>query len=213
MNTVTARIGGLFGIASALVIIPAYLVGSPEAPDTTAEAQGYFDSVSSFLTANGTLALLHVLFALVFIGVLVSLLHAAAGPSAAVYIAAIGGAVFLTMTAAGIAAEVAVPAAIVQFDNVTMTDLTQPFLALAIWLYNFSHIGSTALIFAVAVVVWSTGLLPKWSVALAVLGIPTALHLWLGLPSAYAMIIWLALTGLLLLVLSPAQAPVESVEV
>lgn len=65
------------------------------------------------------------------------------------------------------------------------------FLGLAVWLYHFSQIGSSALIFATAYVVWRTGVLPKWSTALAVLGVPSLLHVWIGL------------TGLLLLVLPP----------
>ena len=117
---------------------------------------------------HGTLPLLHLLFGLLFIGVLCSMLRSAAGPTGAVYTAVIGGAVFLALTAAGLAAEVAVPAAIVRFDDVTVTDYAQPYLGLAVWLYHYSHIGSAALIFATAYIVWRTGVLPRWSAALAV---------------------------------------------
>jgi hypothetical protein len=203
MGSGTIRLGGLFGIASAVAVIPAYLVGSPEVPDDPSEVRSYFDSAASFLTANGTLPLLHLLFGLVCLGVLVSVLRPAAGPTGAVYIALIGGAVFLALTAAGLAAEVAVPAAIVRFDDVTLTDYSQPFLGFVVWLYHYSQIGSAALIFATAYIVWRTGVLPKLSAALAVLGVLPLLHTWVGLPGAYSTIAWLGLTGLLMLAIPP----------
>ena len=114
-----------------------------------------------FSRPDGTLPLLHLLFGLVFLGVLVSVLRSAAGPTGAVYIALLGGAVFLALTAAGLAAEVAIPAAIVRFNDATVGDYSQPFLGLAVWLYHYSHIGSAALIFATAYIVWRTGVLPN----------------------------------------------------
>ncbi len=210
MGSGTIRVGGLFGVASAATVIPAYLAGSPERPKNPAEAHDYFDRAASFLTANGTLPLLHLLFGLVFLGVLVSVLRSAAGPTGAVYIALLGGAVFLALTAAGLAAEVAIPAAIVRFNDVTVGDYSQPFLGLAVWLYHYSHIGSAALIFATAYIVWRTGVLPKWSAALAVLGVPPLLHAWIGLPGAYSMVVWIGLTGLLMLAIPPV-VQVESI--
>jgi hypothetical protein len=206
MSGTANRIGGLFGLASAVAIIPAYVVGSPETPRTGTGAQSYFDGASTFLTANGTLPLLHLLFGVVFIGVLVSVLRNAAGPSGAVYIALIGGAVFLALTAAGLAAEVAVPAAIAQFNDLTVVAYSQPFLALSFWLYHFSQIGSAALIFATAFVVWRTAVLPRWTAMLAVLGILPLIHTWVGLYAAYSTILWIALMGLLMLAL-PAYRP------
>jgi hypothetical protein len=212
MASVATRLGGLCGVASAAVVIPAYLAGSPEAPTNPSDAQVYFESAASFLTANGTLPLLHVLFGLLFLGVLISVLRSAAGATGAVYVALIGGAVFVALTAAGLAAEVAVPAAIVQFDDVSVTDYSQPFLGLAVWLYHYSHIGSAALIFATAYIVWRTGVLPKWSAALAVLGVLPLLHTWVGLWGAYSMIAWMVLTGLLMVAIPPV-VQVESVGV
>jgi hypothetical protein len=212
MGSGTIRLGGLFGVVSAIVIIPAYLAGSPEVPNNPTDAHDYFDSAASFLTANGTLPLLHLLFGLLFLGVLISVLRSAAGPTGAVYVALIGGAVFIALTAAGLAAEVAVPAAIVRFDDVTVTDYSQPFLGLAVWLYHYSHIGSAALIFATAYVTWRTGVLPKWSAALAVLGVLPLLHTWVGLWGAYSMIVWIGLTGVLMLAIPPTVR-VESVGV
>jgi hypothetical protein len=210
MGSGTIRLGGLFGVASAATVIPAYLAGSPEVPKDLSDAHSYFDSAAAFLTANGTLPLLHLLFGLLFLGVLVSVLRSAAGPTGAVYTALIGGSVFLALTAAGLAAEVAVPAAIVRFDDVTVTDYSQPFLGLAVWLYHYSQIGSAALIFATAYVIWRTAVLPKWSAALAVLGVLPLLHTWIGLPAAYSTVAWLGLTGLLMLTIPPVVR-VESV--
>ncbi len=210
MGSGTIRLGGLFGVAAAAAIIPAYLAGSPETSKDGGDAQGYFDDAATFLTANGTLAALHLLFAVLFIGVLVATLRAAAGVTPAVYIAVIGGAMFLSLTAAGLAAEVAVPDAIVRFDDVTLTDYSEPFLGMTVWLYHYSHIGSAALIFATAYIVWHTGVLPKWSAVLGVLGVPALLHIWLGLPSAYAVVAWMGLSGFLMLAIPPVVR-VESV--
>nr|WP_090343899.1 hypothetical protein [Mycolicibacterium malmesburyense]CRL75113.1 hypothetical protein CPGR_03427 [Mycolicibacterium malmesburyense] len=212
MGSGTIRLGGLLGVASAGTAVPAYLVGSPETPKAAGAVAAYFDRAATFLTLNGALPLLHLLFGLLFVGVLVSVLRSAAGPTGAVYTAAIGGTVFLALTAAGLAAEVAVPAAIVRFDDLTVTSYSQPFLGLAVWLYHYSHIGSAALIFATAYIVWRTGVLPKWSAALAVLGVPALLHTWIGLPGAYSVVVWVALTGLIMLAIPPVVR-VESVGV
>lgn len=119
------------------------------------------------------------------------------------YVVLLGGGVFFALTAAGLAAEVAVPQAIVRFQDTSLTEYSQPFLGLTVWLYHFSQIGSAAMIFATAYLVWRIGVFPKWSAALAVLGVPSLLHMWIGLPGAYTTIAWLGLTGLLLLVLPP----------
>ena len=212
MSGAATRIGGLCGIATALVVIPANTVGSPEAPKTPADAHSYYASASWFVTANGTLPLLHLLLGLVFLGALVALLRRAAGPSADVYVALAGGAVFLALTAAGLAAEVAVPAAIVHFNDVSITEYTQPFLGLSLWLYHFSQIGAAALIFATAIVIWRTGVLPRWTVVLAILGVLPLVHTWIGLPAAYSTIAWIGLTGLVMLALPP-KVQTESVGV
>jgi hypothetical protein len=210
MGNGTIRLGGLFGVASAAAVIPAYLVGSPETPKSPSDVRAYFDSAASFLTANGALPLLHLLFGMAFLGVLVSVLRSAAGPTGAVYVALAAGAVFFALTAAGLAAEVAIPAAIDRFGDVTVSEYSQPFLALAMWLYHYSQIGSAALIFATAYVVWRTGVLPKWSAVLAVLGLLPLVHTWVGLPAAYSTVAWFGLMGLLMLTVPPV-VQVESV--
>jgi hypothetical protein len=210
MGSGTIRLGGLCGLVSAATVIPAYLAGSPERPNSPQQAHDYFDRAASFLIANGTLPLAHLFFGIVFLGVLVSVLRTATGPNPAVYIALLGGGLFLALTAAGLAAEVAIPAAIVRFNDVSVGDYAQPFLGLSVWLYHYSHIGSATLIFATAYIVWRTGVLPKWSAALAILGIPPLLHTWIGLPGAYSMVLWVALTGLVMLAIPPV-VHVESV--
>ncbi|MGV0792443.1 hypothetical protein [Mycolicibacterium sp. XJ1819] len=210
MGSGTIRIGGLCGVAAAGALIPALVAGSPEHPRAPGDAHRYFDDAAAFLTANGTLALLHVLFALLFVGVLVAMLRTASGVTGAAYVALLGGALYLALTSAGLAAEVAVPAAIVQFGDVTVTEYAQPFLGLALWLYTCGYLGSAALIFATAYIVWRTGVLPKWSAALAVLGVPALLQTWIGLPTAYCVLAWMALTGLTMLAIPPVVR-VESV--
>ena len=210
MGSGAIRIGGLCGIVSALTILPAYSVGSPERPRNPADADGYYDSAGSFLTFNGELPLLHILFGLIFVGVLVTVLRHASGSSFAGYIAVIGGAVFLALTAAGLAAELAVPAAIVRFEDLTVVASSEPFLMMSLWLYHFSQLGSAALIFATSYIVWRTGVLPKWSAALGVLGVLPLLHTWVGLPAAYSTAAWVALTGLVMLAIPPV-VKVESI--
>jgi hypothetical protein len=210
MGSGTTRIGGTFGVAAAAAVIPAYLVGSPER--FAGNADEYLDRASAFVAANGTLPLLHLLFGLVFLGVLVSLLRSAAGPTGAVYIALGGGIVFLALTAAGLAAEVAVPAVAQGVDHSSATGGEAYFLALAVWLYHYSQIGAAALFIATGYIVYRTGVLPKWSAALALLAIPALLHTWLGVYAAYATIAWIALTGLLMLAIPPVIR-VESIGV
>lgn len=204
MGTVTTRVGGLCGVASAAAVVPAYLVGSPEVPGDRRDTREYFDQALAFTTANGTLPLLHVLFGLLFLGVLVTVLRRSAGPTALVYVALLGGAVFFALTSAGLAAEVAVPAAIVRFDDLSVIDQAEPFLALATWLYHYSQIGSAIMVFAVAALVWRNRVFPRWAVAFAVFGVLPLLHTWIGLPGAVSTAAWIALTGLLMLISPPA---------
>ncbi|MCW2691198.1 MAG: hypothetical protein JWR37_6088 [Mycobacterium sp.] len=75
---------------------------------------------------------------------------------------------------------------------------------------SHSQIGSAALIFATALAVWRTGVLPKWTAVLAILGVLPLLHTWIGLPAAYSTVVWLGLTGLVMLALPP-KVQVESV--
>lgn len=210
MGSGTIRLGGLCGLVCAGAAVPAYLAGSPERPRTLDQANAYFADAAAFTTANGTVPLLHLLFGVAFLGVLLSLLRSAAGPTGAVYTAVVGSGLFLTLTAAGLAAEVAVPAAVTRSQDVTVIEYAQPFLSLAVWLYHYSHIGSAAVIFATAYIVWRTRVLPRWSAGLAVFGVLPLMHTWVGLPGAYSMVVWIGLTGLLMLAVPPVVR-VESV--
>jgi hypothetical protein len=93
---------------------------------------------------------------------------------------------------------------------VTVAEYSPPFLALAVWFYHYSQIGSAALIFATSYVVRRTGVLPKWSAVLAVLGVLPLVHTWVGLPAAYSTVAWFGLMGLLMLTIPPVVR-VESV--
>jgi hypothetical protein len=77
------RLGGLFGLLAALVMIPAYLVGFPDAPGSLAEADLYFDAGhGAFQFFNGVLPLFHVFFFLWLLGVLRGMLRRAEPPAA-----------------------------------------------------------------------------------------------------------------------------------
>src|SRR5215208_2486530 len=74
------RLGGVSGLMAVVSMIPAYLVGYPDAPGSLLEAQTYFDAESGmFVFSNGMLPLFHVFFFLLFLGVLYGLLRSAGG--------------------------------------------------------------------------------------------------------------------------------------
>jgi hypothetical protein len=200
VDSTTVRFGGAFGILCALAMIPAYAVGTPDSPRTLQAAREYYDSGSAFVTANGTLPLLHILFGLAFLGVLVAMLRHASGPSAAMYTAFAGGVFFFALTAGGFAAEVAYPAAVVRFGDATITQFNEPLLTLATWLYHYCQIGAVAMIFATSVVIWRTAVLPKTTAALGILGVLPLVHYWIPLPAALSSLVWILLIGLVMVV-------------
>jgi hypothetical protein len=187
MGTLATRIGGAFGLLAALVIIPA------------------------LVTANGVVPLLHILFGLVFVGALTSMLIRAVGPRAEIYITVCGGVLWLTLTAAGLAAEVAYPGAIVRFGDVTVTEFTQPLLALSAWLYHYSQLGAAAMILSASISIWRTAVLPRWASAPGIFGILPLFHTWVGRPAAISTLIWVGLIGLVMLVAAKQTTP-ERVE-
>ena len=208
-QTVSTRFGGFCGVASALIVIPAYVVGSPETPKTPADVGDYYEDASSFITANGTLPLLHILFGLIFLAVLVSLLRAVSGPTADVYLLLVSGTVFIALTAAGLAAEVARPAAISRFGGVAVAGSDQSFLMLAVWLYHYSQIAAAVMIFAASVAIERTSALPKWASVGALLGILPLFHTWVGITATYCTVAWVAAIGLVMLVF-PARESAEA---
>jgi hypothetical protein len=183
MGTLATRIGGAFGILAVLVLIPAFVNG------------------------NGVAPLLHILFGIVFVGALTSMLIRATGPRAEIYIAVSGGVIWLALTAAALAAELAYPAMIVHFGDVTVTAFTQPLLALSVLLYHFGELGAAAMILSSSISIWRTGVLPKWASALGILGIPPLLHTWIPLPAAICTLTWVALIGLVMLVAAKQTSP------
>ena len=106
MNGNLVRLGGLFGLLSVVAMIPAYLVGYPDAPGSPVEARAYFEAgLDLFVVSNGVLPLFHVFFFLLFLGVLYGVLGSAGDsdrrvgeglPAAALA----GGIVFATLSAA-----------------------------------------------------------------------------------------------------------------
>ena len=69
-----ARLGGVCGLLFVSLMVPAYVVGYPDAPTSTSGARevlGYFGtSAGIFVLFNGTLVLLSTFFFLWFLGVL-----------------------------------------------------------------------------------------------------------------------------------------------
>jgi hypothetical protein len=206
MGTVATRIGGAFGLLSVLVLIPALVVGFADQPRTAEETRHYYESAPAFVISNGAVPLLHILFGLVFVGALTSMLIRATGPRAEIYIAVVGGALFLTLSAASFAANVAYPAAIVRFGGVKL-ELTQPLLALSAWLYHYGQIGAAAMILSSSISIWRTGVLPKWASAGAVLGILPLFHTWIPIPATIATLVWIGLIGLVMLVAAKQTLP------
>ena len=186
MDTTTIRFGGAFGMICALAIVPVHIAASD-------------DSRSEFVS-GGIVPVLHILFGLAFFGVLVAMLRHAVGPAAGVYIALAGGVFFFTLTAGGLAAEVAYPAAVVHFGDATITEFNEPLLTMAAWFYHYSQIGAVAMIFATSVIVWQSGVLPRWAAAGAILGVLPLVHTWLPLPAAMSTLLWIFLIGLVMLV-------------
>lgn len=72
------RLGGVFGLLAVVAIIPAYLVGYPDAPGSPEEAISYFGSgLGAFMFSNAVLPLFHVFFFILFLGVLYGVLRRA----------------------------------------------------------------------------------------------------------------------------------------
>src|SRR5690606_12555245 len=55
------------GILCAVIMIPAYAVGSPEFPGSPDAAAAYYEQASFFVAVNGIVPLLHLLLFLIFV--------------------------------------------------------------------------------------------------------------------------------------------------
>src|ERR687890_2778185 len=72
------RLGGIFGLLAVIAMIPAYIVGYPDAPGSPEEASAYFGAgIGTFVFLNGVLPLFHVFFFILFLGVLYGVLRGA----------------------------------------------------------------------------------------------------------------------------------------
>ncbi len=207
------RLGGIFGLLAVVVMIPAYLVGYPDAPGSPEEASAYFEAgLGAFVFSNGVLPLFHVFFFILFLGVLYGLLRGAQdgdqgggggrGVRGALPAAALaGGILFAALEAAGFTAEILFPAALQRF-GVFEPDAAFVLvsLTLASWLYHYCQIGTSAMVLVTSLVALETGVLPRW-VALAgfVVALLTLLHVVLPLLAALVGLLWIAAVSVLML--------------
>lgn len=211
------RLGGIFGLISVVAMIPAYLVGYPDAPTSPEEAGAYFEEgVGTFVFSNGVIPLFHTFFFIVFVGVLYGLLRAAqeedgdrvaaggrggGGVRGALPAAALGGGIlFAALEAAGFTAEILFPAALQRF-GVFEPDAAFVLvsLTLASWLYHYCQIGASAMVLVTSLVALETGVLPRW-LALAgfVVALVTFLHVVMPLVAALVGLLWIAAVSVLM---------------
>lgn len=199
-----ARLGGICGLLAVLCIVPAYLIGYPDAPGSLAEANVYFtDRLDEFVLYNGVLAIFHVFFFLLFLGVLVGMLREAEGTGSVLSSAALaGGIVFISLSAAGFAAEVLIPATVARFGEVDAVEsLALASLALASWLYHFCQAGASVLVLATSLTALGTGILPRWlGLAGLLVALLTLLHVLLPLVAALVGLTWIAVVSVVMMV-------------
>lgn len=201
------RLGGVFGLLAVVVMIPAYLVGSPDAPGSPAEADSYFGAGSgTFVFSNGVLPLLHVFFFIFFLGVLYGLLRSAEGGAQRGLVglsaaALAGGIVFVGLEATGFAAEIVYPATLLRFEGVEPNEqFVLASLTLASWLYHFCQVGASVMVLVTSLIALETGVLPRW-LALAgfVVALLTLLHFLVPLLAAVVGLLWIAAVSVLML--------------
>lgn len=201
-----ARLGGVCGLLYVLLLVPAYIVGYPDAPtpaSATGEVISYFGaSPETFVLANGVLAVFSTFFFLWFLGALHGLLRAAEGAERGLSsVALAGGTMFIVLSSVGYAAELMHPATQVRFENF-LPDAQQAFVSLAFssWLYHFCQVGASVLVLATSLAALGTGVLPRWMVLVgAVVSLLTLLHFLLPLPASLAGLAWIAAVSVLML--------------
>ena len=205
MPDVTVRLGGVFGLLAVVAVIPAYLVGYPDAPGSLPEAETYFGvRMDAFVLANGVLPLLHVFFFLLFLGVLYGVLRSAEEgaqggglPAAALA----GGIVYTALSAAGFAAEILYPATLQRFGVLEPdAQFVLVSLTLSSWLYHFCQVGASVLVLVTSLVALGTGALPRWLALVGFLvALLTLLHFLVPLLAALAGLAWVAAVSVLML--------------
>jgi hypothetical protein len=201
------RLGGVSGLLAVVAMIPAYLVGYPDAPGSPLEAQSYFEGgPGTFVFSNGVLPLFHIFFFILFLGVLYGMLRSAGDEARVVGVglpgaALAGGTVFATLSAAGFTVEVLYPAVLQRFGDL-QPDAAFVFVSLTLssWLYHYCQIGTSVMVLSTSVVALGTGVLPGW-LALAgfVVAILTFLHFLLPLLAALVGLAWVAAVSVVML--------------
>jgi|SRR5215210_867365 len=207
------RLGGISGLLYVVLLIPAYVVGYPDAPNPTSsiqEAIDYFNvGQDAFVVSNGVLAVFSAFFFLWFLGILYFLLRRAEGEGGVLSsVALVGGVTFITLACAGFAAEIIYPATLGRFENFEQdAQLVFTSLVLSSWLYHFCQVGTAALVSATSVAALETGILPRW-LALAgfVVALLALLHFLVPLLGALAGLLWVAVVSVLMLTDSTGTA-------
>ena len=199
--------GGICGLLYVLLMVPAYVVGYPDAPTAGSSARdvvGYFgDSPGTFVLANGTLTIFSSFLFVWFLGALHGLLRRAEGEEGGLSFAALsGGTMFVVLASAGYAAEIIYPATLLRFENF-VPDVQPAFssLVLSAWLYHFCQVGTSVMAVATSLVALATGVLPRWLALLGfLLALVALLHFQFPLVGTLANLVWVALVSALMLV-------------
>jgi len=200
------RLGGVCGLLFVLLMVPAYVVGSPDEATPVSGARevlGYFGtSAGNFVFFNGSLVLLCPFFFLWFLGVLYGVLRRAEGLDGVLSTVVLaGGVFFITLQCAGNAVEIMHPATAQRFVNfVPDSQLVFASLALSTWLYHFCQVGDAVMISAASLIVLGSGILPRWLALVGILAAVLALlHFLLPLVGAVAGLVWVVLVSALML--------------
>jgi hypothetical protein len=211
-----ARLGGIGGILYVVLFIPAYIVGSPDAPNRASTDQGVFDyfaeGVGAFLFFNGVLTIFALFFLLWFLGALYGVLRSAEGEEEGGWLssaALVGGIVFATLSYAGVAVEIVHPATLSRFEDFEPDpQLVFMTLALATWLYHFCQVGTSVLATATSLLALRTGILPTWMAYVGfVVALLALLHFLIPLLGALAGLLWIAVVSVLMLTGSVGPSP------
>ncbi|MBV9455315.1 MAG: hypothetical protein JOZ19_14575 [Rubrobacter sp.] len=184
------RLGGVFGLLAVLLMIPAYLVGYPDALGSPAEATSYFDAgPGAFVFFNGVLPLFHILFFLLFLGVMYGVLRSTGEGTREVVGRGLpatvlaGGIAFAALEAAGLAVEIFYPATLQRFGTLEANAaFVLVSLMLSAWLYRFCQIRASVMVLTTSLVALEAGVLPRWLVIAGfVVALLTLLHFLLPL--------------------------------
>lgn len=200
-----AKFGGIAGILYVVLFIPAYIVGYPDAASSDPGVLAYFgEETRTFLFFNGTLSVFAAFFLVWFVGALHGVLRNAEGDEEGGWLSSValaGGVMFVTLSFAGVAAEIVYPATQVRFEDFEAdTQLVSMTLALASWLYHFCQVGTAVLVSATSLIALETGVLPRW-LALAgfVVALLALLHFLLPLLAALVGLLWISAVSVLML--------------